>query len=294
MNDVAAIVVTYNRREILSNTIKKLLGQIYPNLTIIIVDNNSTDDTKEFIQPLIMDEKVKYINTGENLGGAGGFQFGIKYALKFGYKYLWLMDDDCYPESNALLELVNAAKELNDNFGFLSSLAYWTNGQLCNMNIQRKKIAKKVSLKDINFTKIIMATFVSFFVKSETIKKVGLPIKEFFIWSDDLEYSRRISKKNDCYLITKSKVVHAMKINEKVNIVNDSKDRIERYNFLYRNELYIYRREGISGIIYYMARVLYHIFKILISKNNEKYRKIRIILSSVKAGVHFNPSIEYV
>ena len=44
-----------------------------------------------------------------------------------------------------------------------------------------------------NYSEIIMATFVSLFIKAETIRKVGLPIKDFFIWSDDLEYTRRIS-----------------------------------------------------------------------------------------------------
>ena len=84
-------------------------------------------------------------------------------------------------------------------------------------------------------------------------------------WSDDLEYTRRISKKAKCYLITRSKVIHAMKSNQKVNIACDSNDRIMRYKLLYRNEMYIYRHEGIGGNLYYIGRVIYHLLKVMIS-----------------------------
>lgn len=291
MNDVAAVIVTYNRKELLRQCLEKLQEQTV-SLDIIVVDNASTDGTADLFRS--SKDNIYYFNTCSNLGGAGGFNYGVRKGVEAGYRYLWLMDDDTFPTATSLAELLNAAKELDDNFGFLSSLAYWTDGQLCNMNIQRKNMKEKISLEDKNLTKIIMATFVSFFVKTETVQEIGLPIKDFFIWSDDLEYTRRISKKYDCYLITESKVVHAMKGNQKVNIVNDSDDRISRYRLLYRNEMYVYRREGIGGILYYMERVIYHILKVLMSKSNNKIKKIGIIFSSVKDGVHFNPPIEYV
>lgn len=291
---IATVVVTYNRKELLQQNLNALLQQtVRDSMDIIVIDNASSDGTFEAIKKYVDCNEVIYINTGKNLGGAGGFQYGIRFAAGKGYEFVWLMDDDSIPDKYALSELINAAIELDNNFGFLSSVVYWTDGQLCNMNIQKKNLVRKISLNDENFTKIVMATFVSLFIKVETVQKVGLPIKEFFIWSDDFEYTRRISKKYDCYLVTESKVVHAMQHNRKVNIVNDTMDRISRYKLLYRNEMYIYRREGLVGIAYFILRVAYHLFKIMISKSDNKKEKMSVILTSVKEGICFNPPIEY-
>ena len=202
---VAAIVVTYNRKELLRENIESLLGQTCKkNMDIIIVDNASTDGTREFISAYIDRGDVIYLNTGANLGGAGGFQFGVRYATEQNYCFIWLMDDDCIPVPNALEELLKWNKRLKGRYGFLSSKAVWTDGNVCKMNIHGIGVRKRVSDYDKPITKIITATFVSFFMPSRVVRKVGLPIKEFFIWCDDLEYSRRISKHYPCYLVTSS------------------------------------------------------------------------------------------
>ena len=122
---VMAVVVTYNRKELLKESIKALLEQDYNNCHILIVDNASTDGTKEFIEEEIQNSKVNYVNTGANLGGAGGFNFGMKKAHELGCEFIWLMDDDCIVHKDSLTELINADKELNGNYGFLSSKVLW-------------------------------------------------------------------------------------------------------------------------------------------------------------------------
>ena len=74
---VIAVIVTYNRKELLKESINALLKQNYKNLRILIIDNNSTDGTKEHISEELKNENVIYENTGENLGGAGGFNYGM-------------------------------------------------------------------------------------------------------------------------------------------------------------------------------------------------------------------------
>ena len=71
--------------------------------------------------------------------------------------------------------------------------------------------------------------------------------KEFFIWTDDWEYTRRISRKYKCYVVTDSEVIHKTKSNIGANIAIDSEDRIERYRYAYRNEMYLYKREGLKA-----------------------------------------------
>ena len=57
---------------------------------------------------IIEGHEIIYFNTGKNLGGAGGFQYGLKVAHSLGYKFYWLMDDDTFPEPGALKALIEA------------------------------------------------------------------------------------------------------------------------------------------------------------------------------------------
>lgn len=293
MNNVVAIVVTYNRKEMLLKCIEHLLQLQSAKCNILIIDNASTDGTNEALKNLIDSNSIIYCNTGSNLGGAGGFQFGMIEALKRGYKYLWLMDDDVFPEPDSLDELLNADRELDGKYGFLSGIARWTDGSPCKMNIQKTGLKKVIEDYSSPTVPVIMATFVSFFVKAETVLEVGLPIKEFFIWADDLEYSRRISLKYPCYAVNRSNVIHNMKSNDKVGIEHEHPDRLWRYKYLYRNEVYLYRREGIKARFYMFLRVILHLTRVLFKAKESKKEKLKVILSSYHDGSSFRPDIEY-
>jgi len=290
---IAAIVVTYNRKEMLIQNIEALLNQTYEDMDILIIDNGSSDGTYEFIYNFIDNQKIHYQNTQRNLGGAGGFNYGIKEAIKGEYEYIWLMDDDCLPNEKCLEKLINADEELEGRYGFLSSVTYWKDGKLCNMNIQKVSLYKKLKECDERFSPVIMASFVSLFMKTETVIEMGLPIKEFFIWADDLEYTRRISRKYPSYVVNNSNVIHDTNSNTGSNIAIDDA-RIERYRYAYRNEFYVARKEGVNGILYQLCKILYHIAKVLCSKNVNKWRKMKIIISSSYRGIFFNPKIEFI
>ncbi len=247
MKKIAAVVVTYNRKVLLRENITHLLKQTKAEmLDVLVIDNASTDGTKAYIDDLLSD-RVVYINTGANLGGAGGFQYGIRYAAEHDYDYIWVMDDDCMPTETALEQFLLYDEKLNGNYGFLSSKVLWKDGSICNMNIQKESISRKVSDFDTEIVSIISSTFVSMFFSVNIVKKVGLPIKEFFIWCDDLEYSRRISLQYPCYLINSSVVMHKTENNVGSNIALDDYARLNRYNYAYRNEVYFFRREAIKG-----------------------------------------------
>ena len=288
---VAVVVVTYNRKALLQECLDALLDQDGRNREIIVVDNASTDGTEAFVRDSYSD-RVIYYNTGKNLGGAGGFNYGMKRALERGCDYIWLMDDDCVVNDTSLSGLLAEAERLDDAFGFLSSRVLWTDGSLCNMNIQKKSYSQKVSEEDTAVTGVIMATFVSFFVRAETVREVGFPITEFFIWADDLEYSRRISRKHPCYYVPQSTVLHKTKRNLGSNLPADDSENLSRYSYAYRNEYYLYRAEGIKGRIYYWTKRMYHIAKILL-KSGRKMEKIRIIRNAVTEGKRFFPEVEH-
>lgn len=295
MNKVGIIVVTFNRKELLKKNIEALLEQEYSESDIFIIDNASTDGTEEYISEFIDNKKIIYINTGNNLGGAGGFNFGMKKVLELGYEYIWMMDDDTIPYKEALKELMEANDVLKGEYGFLSSIALWKDETACRMNKQKitKDWYNKARLLKYGILKTYYATFVSFFIKAEVAKKEGLPIKEFFIWGDDVEYTNRISKKYCCYIVGKSQVLHDTKNNEGSNIAKDDIQRVQRYKYAYRNEMYIAKKNGIKGICKYIAKIGLHVCRVLVNSKGHRLIKLSIILGNSIRGIFFNPKIEY-
>ena len=292
----AAVVVTYNRLELLKRNIEALLAQTAA-CDILLVDNASTDGTGEAMRALEQAGKIQYRNTGANLGGAGGFNYGMRWAVEAGYQYVWIMDDDCLPNPDALEKLLEADSLLGgpENYGFLSSAVLWTDGRECVMN--RQKIAKDfyrhVELLKHGVIQIQQATFVSLLFPRESILRFGLPIKEFFIWGDDIEYTRRMAVRGNtpCYLAGQSQVIHATKNNTGSNIALDDADRIDRYFYAFRNEAYLYRQEGIRGRAYCVAKRCRDLLGI-IRYGKKKALRLRTLLHGIRAGFFFRPEVE--
>lgn len=87
---VTAVVVTYNRLSLLRRCLAALCAQTVQGFTVLLVDNASTDGTAEYAQSLTMPGLV-YRNPGRNLGGAGGFSYGIRAAVELGCEAVWIM-----------------------------------------------------------------------------------------------------------------------------------------------------------------------------------------------------------
>ena len=292
MNKVVSIVVTYNRKELLKEVIEALINQSFKT-DIFIIDNHSNDNTFGYIERYINNNDIKYFDTENNLGGAGGFNFGIKKALEYEYDYIWIMDDDCIPNYNALEELMIAKDKLRNDFGYLSSKVLWKDNSISLMNIQKKSIFKKIKDFDLDMQEIKLASFVSLFLKREVIKDIGLPIKDFFVWTDDWEYTARISKKYKSYYIKDSVVIHKSNSNIGANIVECDVDKIDRFNYLYRNDVYFYSKEGFKGFIYECLRLIYHSIKVILKAKNKRFKRLKTIWSATIKGLSFKPEIEY-
>ena len=289
-NRVAAVVVTYNRLPLLQKCIAHLRAQTAP-CDILVVNNASTDGTTVWLTAQETSGVLRARNTGENLGGADGFNKGMRWAVEAGYDYLWVMDDDCLPEPEALEKLLAADTLLGGEYGWLSSVALWTDGSPCKMNIQRATPYRDIGRLQSPLTPCVMASFVSLFLRRETVEAFGLPIREFFIWSDDWEYTRRISRERPCYAAAESRVVHAMKSNTVVNISTDTPERLGRYRYFYRNDVYLYRREGLRGWLWLLAKDAWHSAQVI---RHGKLRRLRVIWRGFREGLGFCPGAEHV
>src|SRR5260221_2165012 len=107
MGSVAAVVVTYNRKELLARCLEAIRAQSRPCERVFIVDNASTDGTPEYLAAAaLMGDSIQYIRLPANSGSAGGFHEGMRRAYESGYDWLWLMDDDGCPAPDRLEDLL--------------------------------------------------------------------------------------------------------------------------------------------------------------------------------------------
>lgn len=288
---VAAIIVTYNRKQLLKETIIALKNQTYKVTEIIVVNNASTDGTKELLCEI---DDITVINLEKNVGGAGGFNIGIRHAFEKGHDKFWIMDDDTIADTKCLEYLIDNLNKLSckETVGYLASNVLWIDGKPCLMNIPTPEKVYNEHIHE-GIIKIKKATFVSLLVTREAVRECGLPISEFFIWADDSEFTQRLNKKFNNYFISNSIVIHKMKVNLGAEINKDS-DRLERYYYAYRNRLYIAKKSGVKDISKYIAHVLVTIYRILFKSGKYKAKKIFIMFKGILSGIFFNPKIEYV
>jgi len=310
---ICAVVVTYNRKELLLECLEALRNQTRPLQGIYLIDNASTDGTlklllekryikelppenltepweKEFeIKNLTDGETIKlhYVRMHENTGGAGGFHEGVKRGYEKGYDWLWLMDDDAIPQEIALQVLLETTTlNLGIKIGFICSKVLWTDSSPHKMNLPRlKPLINGLCFNLYEEHGILLisgCSFVSMLINRRVIQDVGLPIKEFFIWNDDIEYTSRIVSKGYVGIYNpKSIVIHKTKANlSSIEIADPTK---HFYNI--RNSLYLIKRKSKPKFIlkcFYNLLITWRVRKTLIPAH----------IKGIFAAVFFSPKIE--
>lgn len=257
--NIIAVVVTYNRCALLAETLQLIESQTIKPSQIILIDNNSNDNTEQLIRSLNFSIDLYYERLDQNIGGAGGFKYGMQRAYALGADWLWCMDDDCAPNFDALEKLLLA---FGNNFftdvGFLASRVLWTDGSPCLMNLP---VAHSQWIEPHGYnsmlSRIIGSSFVSILVSRKAIEAVGYPVKEFFIWFDDAEYTRRISTVMPAYLVTDSVVIHKTSRNiEPLAFSELDEANLWKYRYGIRNECSFHLHAGgMASVLIFIARI---------------------------------------
>jgi GT2 family glycosyltransferase len=240
MNDkVCAVVVTYNRKNLLIECLESLRKQSRPIQGIYLIDNASTDRTpelllekgylrelppknlnepweKEFaIQNLTDGNEIKlhYVKMHENTGGADGFYEGVKRGYEKGYDWLWLMDDDVEAKESCLEKLIY----YQEKGKCLLPRRYYQDGSVYQFSPQYNLInfrASHDSYKELlfnEFVEINTVTFEGVLLNKSIIREIGYPDKLFFINWDDAEYGIRIAHCTKILIIKDATMIRKIK-----------------------------------------------------------------------------------
>ncbi len=203
MNKIAAVVVTFNRLTELKKNIEMLMCQTRLPDAIYVVDNASTDDTPLFLNELKKSNpNVVECRLEKNLGGAGGFSYGLERACQDGYDWVWLMDDDGRPQNNETLEKLMQIAEKESNYSLINCNVLYDGNEL-SFKIGTKYNTLKEQKENIPSGLIENCACVfngSLFGKA-VYEKIGTIRKEYFIRGDEVEYLMRC-KNNGVKILT--------------------------------------------------------------------------------------------
>jgi rhamnopyranosyl-N-acetylglucosaminyl-diphospho-decaprenol beta-1,3/1,4-galactofuranosyltransferase len=207
---VAAVVVTFNRLAQLQTTVQRSFAAGVASL--VVVNNASTDGTRDWLDAQA-DPRLVVLHLPVNVGGAGGFHYGFDHVVRqLDADWLVCYDDDAYPEQSCLE--VFRQMEIPQDVAGVAAAVYLPDGCISEMNrpsrdpfaslgsLLRTAVQRRSGfhVSDDDYAKtglvpIDFSSFVGCFLRTDAIRQhLGLPRKELFIYADDIMYTHGIGR----------------------------------------------------------------------------------------------------
>ena len=205
---VVAVVVTYNRLDQLQKTLARLLEAAPADLAqVVVVDNASTDGTQAWLATQ-SDARLDVLRSARNLGGAGGFETGMRHAAaQHAPDWILVMDDDARPQPSALAQFQATAPA---DAWAVAGAVFHPDGRICDINrpsinpFWHARIFWRTALgggrdafhlsavafdADAPTRDVDAASFVGLFVARAGWETAGFPDSSLFIYGDDVLYT---------------------------------------------------------------------------------------------------------
>lgn len=278
---IIAVVVTFNRCQLLKRCLKKIIEQSIPPEEILVINNGSTDDTKNVLKKL----KIKTINQ-DNVGSAGGWEKGIEFAIKNQYDAIWLMDDDGYPDKYSL-EILKSS--IDEKMACISSIVVKEdnpqefvfpyplikkNNQPSLFKWPRKINNKKELLKKSFDSKYpYIHLFNGALIPIRIIKKIGNINKNYFIYGDELDYTFRLMRQGKIFSNINAIHYHP-------DVTKRSYTPIKIY-YLLKNTLII-TKKYYKNVLLRQILQIFNIILIVIRRNGINYFLSIILIKNYK------------
>lgn len=304
-NKLGVVLVTYNRLHLLKEAIEAINCQTVAFSKIVIVNNCSTDGTKEYLAKFQSDDRFEILNMDENLGGAGGFAVGIEKMNCFDMDWVLIIDDDAmiaHDYNQQLMKYIEKHEHVNACSGVVT-----TNNKIT--TVHRRRLSNKLLFveKEVNAEEYKkesfhcdLATFCGLMIRGEIMREIGVPNKDYFIWYDDTEYCLRLKKYGGIVN------VNAAVLNHKTKETKSEGNYFSRTNWKYyygqRNRLDTARKHfgGLTALMVYLEMIVFLMATIpmhISSKTREKAKyNFQMIADAIGDARHhvLGKNIKYV
>ena len=240
---VCAVVVTYNRRDLLGECLDRIARQSRAPNDVVVVDNASTDGTGE---RLAARDGVDVLTLPENRGSSGGFARGIERAFELGHDWIWLLDDDTFADGACLEALLAGVARAPQDPSLVCSVVRWRDESLHPMNRPWFRLGRRAELAEAagaGLALIRTSTWVSTMIRRDAVAAHGLPPADFFVWLDDMEYTGRILRDEPGYMVPESLAWHWTP--QAYDTLTDAR---ERFYYKARNHLWLLRGPSFGGV----------------------------------------------
>ena len=287
--NIGVVIVTYNRLEKLKKTLESFDNQTVKPKYIVVVNNKSTDNTKEYLEKwenLKKDYNKYVIETAKNLGGSGGFYTGLKKSLELDANWVYVSDDDAFPENDVIEKAKNFLNEYKDKENLAAICTkVLENGKINyfhRASIKKRKISTEIiRFNEEDYNKdcfeINLFTYVGTIINKEYLQKYGITNKDFFINTDDWEHSYRLSRHGKILCIPSITVNH---------VVENGGKKPWRYYYETRNTLIWYKTFGKRYFYYaYINEIIRLIIKKLLKYKVETHEPIQQGIKDAKKGI---------
>jgi len=219
---VFIVILNWNGKEDTLACLESVRRIDYANYEVVVVDNASSDGSAEAIRSLF--PEVTVIETGNNLGYAGGNNVGLRYAIKNGSSYILILNNDTVVDPKIIVELVKASKDKSDIGIFSAKIYYharpkliWYAGVKWQDNRYRfKHIGQKEiddgrlfnSIKEVDY-----ACGCAFFIRSNLLAKIGLFDENYFLTYEEADLCYRARRYGiRSYFVPKAKLWHKVSV----------------------------------------------------------------------------------
>lgn len=217
---LSIIIVNFNTKKLTLDAIGSVKNSVIKeSYEIILVDNNSTDGSVEEFKKLEKTKKIKLIKNKKNEGFSKAVNIGIRKAKG---EYILLLNSDTKVKKNTINKLIKYAKN-NKNVGAVAPKLLNPDGSLQNSIYNFPTISnalkefwfgekysyEKYAPKGNNPTQVDAIVMTAFLITPIGLKKVGLLNERYFMYFEDIDYCRKLHKKNlKVVYLPKSKVIH--------------------------------------------------------------------------------------
>lgn len=191
---IITVIVTHNRLDSLLDSVHMVMDQSHRVSEIIVVDNANSSDVQTALAKL--DFPIHYLPSSTNLGGAGGFAYGILTALAHGADWVWLADDDGKPASTETLRvLLDTATQRQ--LGHVSPVVVDINDPAVlsfplRQGVQWRRRVADITSESDQFLAGSASLFNGALFRTSTLLDIGVPDLRLFIRGDEVEMHRRL------------------------------------------------------------------------------------------------------